>query len=609
MNTRYYLFLCLVWLGMGRWCVQPAAAQDSLYTLKQVQKIYLVHPDSALQLIDAMQERHLFPSWLLDAQRSLVYGGHQHFRLTLEYARAALAHDSLSTYPAIYLRTISNFQEASRHAGEFREGLAWLRKGIDFARTHQNPVAEVSFLYDSAQMYALMGDSAESQRYFQQSMQLAESGDRRLKPYLSFLYGARSRMLGDAGRYAEALALCQKRVELIPSMESMPNIPEGYLNQQYAYVFGDQAYWLACLGRKTEAEAAYRRFRETPGSDHETNLELVARYGMATHQYGRVAERIRMKLNEWEVREDLTPLTRVQYLSWLVKAYEKMGAYPLALQAHKEQTEWADTLQARQLRQEVAEQAALYGLYEQDRIIRLQALEARQTAQRYYLLLAGLVVVCILLWITFDHMRTVKQKNRIMVDKIGKLIVLQDRVDGYEQQIDELKTRLANAASTADRVAASPDEVAAAVEPLPVGTEAYPSAHVTSSPWPKDAPESAIVDVDLAGHILFKRIDQAVKEEQLYLNPDFGRQDLLDRFGVDKNTFSRLIQENTQHSLPQYLANLRVKHAIQVLMQHPNYTLQAVSDESGFANIRSFQRHFKVVTGMTPSEYRQAVVS
>lgn len=432
---------------MGSWSVQSAAAQDSLYTLKQVQKIYLVYPDSALHLIDAMQERRLFPSWLLDAQRSLVYGGQQHFRLTLEYARAALEHDSLATYPAVYLRTISNFQEASRHAGEFRAGLAWLRKGIDFARTHGNPVAEVSFLYDSAQMYALMGDSAEFQRFFQQSMQLAESGDERLKPYLSFLYGARSRMLGDAGRYAEALALCQKRVELIRSMEPMPNIPEGYLNQQYAYVYGNQAYWLACLGRTAEAEAAYRRFKETPGSDHETNLELVARYGMATQQYGRVAERIRMKLNEWEVREDLTPLTRVQYLSWLVKAYEKMGDYRQALQAHKEQAEWADTLQARQLHEEMAEQAVLYGLYEKDRIIQQQVLEAEQATLRFYMLLAGLVGISILLWATYYHMCTVKQKNRLMVKKIGKLIALQDRVDGYEQQIDELKNRLAEAAS------------------------------------------------------------------------------------------------------------------------------------------------------------------
>lgn len=602
MNTRNYLFLCLLWLGIGNWCVQPVAAQDSLYTLKQVQKIYLVYPDSALHLIDTMQERRLFPSWLLDAQRSLVYGGQQHFRLTLEYARAALENDSLATYPALYLRAISSFQEASRHAGEFRAGLAWLRKGIDFARIHKNPVAEVSFLYDSAQMYALMGDSVESQRYFQQSMQLAESGDRRLKPYLSFLYGARSRMLGDAGRYAEALALCQKRVELIRSMESMPNIPEGYLNQQYAYVYGDQSYWLVCLGREEEAEVAYRRFCDTPGSDHETNLELVVRYGMVTHQYERVAERIRMKLNEWEAREDLTPLTRVQYLSWLVKAYEKQGDYRQALQAHKEQTEWADTLQARQLREEVAEQAALYGLYEKDRIIQQQTLEARQATLRFYMLLAGLVVLCILLWVTYYHMRTVKRKNRLMVEKIGKLIVLQDRVDGYEQQIDELKTRLVASSPVKSLVLSASADVKEISESLPD----LSLATLPDNQSPIAATVSVRSESDEPDYRLFKRIDQAVKEEQLYLNPDFGRQDLVERFGIDKNTFSRLIKVYTELSLPQYLANLRVKRAIQVLMQYPNYTLQAVSDESGFSNIRSFQRNFKAVTGMTPSEYRQA---
>lgn len=610
-NMKIYLWIALLWVGGCSLFVHRAAAQDSLFTLKHIQKIHLVYPDSALTLIDGMQRERRYPTWLLDAQRSMVYCSQQHFRLTLEYARAALAHDSLVTYPNVYLRTISNFQDACRHAGEFREGLAWLRKGIAFARLHQQPVSEASFLFDSAQMYALLGDSAEARHYFQQSLQLAESGDERLKPYLSFFYGARSRMLGDLGRYEDALALSEKRLQLIRSMELMPHIPEGYLEQQYAYVYGEQAYWLACLGRLTEAEEAYRRFKETPGSDHETNLELVARYGMATHQYGRVAERIRIKLNEWEAREDLTPLTRVQYLTWLVQAYEKMGDYRQALQAHKEQVEWSDTLQARQLREEVAEQAALYGVYEKDRIIRQQTLEARQATLRFYLLLAGLLVACILLWATYYHMRTIKQKNRLMVDKMGQLIALQHQVDHYEQQLDTLKTHLADTAVEAAPVLSVKAVAAEIAEPLPVSTESNFSSHFTL-PHSQNSDNKQIVDFIESNHPeykLFKRIDQAVKEEKLYLNPNFGRQDILDRFRIDKNTFSRIMQEYAKLSLPQYLADLRVKHAIQVLISQPNYTLQAVSDESGFSNLRSFHRHFKVVTGMTPSEYRQAVVS
>lgn len=55
------------------------------------------------------------------------------------------------------------------------------------------------------------------------------------------------------------------------------------------------------------------------------------------------------------------------------------------------------------------------------------------------------------------------------------------------------------------------------------------------------------------------------------------------------------------------VSNLRIKYAINQLKEHPNYTIQAIADESGFSNLRSFQRIFKAQTGMTPSEYKTAI--
>ena len=40
---------------------------------------------------------------------------------------------------------------------------------------------------------------------------------------------------------------------------------------------------------------------------------------------------------------------------------------------------------------------------------------------------------------------------------------------------------------------------------------------------------------------------------------------------------------------------------------HPNYTIQAISEESGFANTRNFQRLFKAAFDMTPSDYKKIV--
>lgn len=113
----------------------------------------------------------------------------------------------------------------------------------------------------------------------------------------------------------------------------------------------------------------------------------------------------------------------------------------------------------------------------------------------------------------------------------------------------------------------------------------------------KEEAEETSVETD--SH-LFKRMEQIIKEEKLFLNPDLNRQDILNRLPIDKNRFAKIMQENSQTTLPQYLSNLRIKYAINQLKEHPNYTIQAIADESGFSNLRSFQRIFKAKTGMTP---------
>lgn len=48
-------------------------APDSIHTLKHVMKIHVAFPDSALKLLDVMENRKLEKPCLINAQRSLSY--------------------------------------------------------------------------------------------------------------------------------------------------------------------------------------------------------------------------------------------------------------------------------------------------------------------------------------------------------------------------------------------------------------------------------------------------------------------------------------------------------------------------------------------------------
>lgn len=110
-------------------------------------------------------------------------------------------------------------------------------------------------------------------------------------------------------------------------------------------------------------------------------------------------------------------------------------------------------------------------------------------------------------------------------------------------------------------------------------------------------------------HQRFLRFDETVESRKLYTQPGISRDELCRVMGVDRTTFSRIIAEHSGcHNLADYLNRKRMAEAVRLMHLHPNYTLQAIMEESGYSNKMTFIRVFRETHGMTPSEYRQRLV-
>ncbi len=57
-------------------------------------------------------------------------------------------------------------------------------------------------------------------------------------------------------------------------------------------------------------------------------------------------------------------------------------------------------------------------------------------------------------------------------------------------------------------------------------------------------------------------------------------------------------------SLGNYLDYLRLLKALRLLKTHPNYNVEAVAKEAGFASVRTLNRKIQDVVGMTPRQFR-----
>jgi AraC-like DNA-binding protein len=102
--------------------------------------------------------------------------------------------------------------------------------------------------------------------------------------------------------------------------------------------------------------------------------------------------------------------------------------------------------------------------------------------------------------------------------------------------------------------------------------------------------------------------EDLIINKKYFLDPELTLDKIADELNLSKSHVSRLINKELQTSFPDYINQLRIKEA-QYYLKHPdfaNYTLVAIGLEAGFASKTTFNNTFKKVTGMTPSEYRNA---
>ena len=90
------------------------------------------------------------------------------------------------------------------------------------------------------------------------------------------------------------------------------------------------------------------------------------------------------------------------------------------------------------------------------------------------------------------------------------------------------------------------------------------------------------------------------------MSPNLSRDVLVRIVHLNYARFARMIKENTGGNLSGYINNLRLNHAIQLLNEHPNYTMKAIAEDSGFNSMPTFNNLFKKKTGMTPFEFKSA---
>jgi len=104
---------------------------------------------------------------------------------------------------------------------------------------------------------------------------------------------------------------------------------------------------------------------------------------------------------------------------------------------------------------------------------------------------------------------------------------------------------------------------------------------------------------------LFAYLRDFIEREQLFLNPQFERQTLINRTGLSKERIGAAFAQGSGHErLTTLVREMRLDYAVRLMNEQPELTIEQICQASGFANADTFTRNFRAKFGMTPTAYR-----
>jgi AraC-like DNA-binding protein len=127
----------------------------------------------------------------------------------------------------------------------------------------------------------------------------------------------------------------------------------------------------------------------------------------------------------------------------------------------------------------------------------------------------------------------------------------------------------------------------------------------TADEKPEPASERTIDPRDVAA---LGRLNNAMARDQLFLEPELSIGSLAAKIGIPEHQLRGLINRGMGHrNFSSYLTRLRIDHA-KSLLADPDKARQQIlrlSMDSGFASLATFNRAFKALEGITPTEFRK----
>jgi len=453
------------------------------------------------------------------------------------------------------LNSLCNSSELAGHKIEQNE---WLQQLIDLAKQTNNDYYHAMGLGSMAINVFYEGDREKGIQYIKQAIDLLEKtnrpdADHLIHSHLILL----ARLYGEIKDYDNVKKINERNLQLTMQGTRWGSAPSQQLIDRRMALSK-----IASLSTKMQdfqrADSAYTAWKAVQYEGNHTRdyfivdyLKNRGRYTEAIPIYNTLIDRIRQQGD--------TLGEMMNTAKWgLAEVYHKMGNYEQAANLYEQVLDIQDTLKSRKARNTAMELAAIYHDKEQEQIIIRQ--DAENTRQRHILAIGMLALfsVTVLAIITLMHNRSIKRKNRFLAQQITDAVKYKKM---YREEI--IKQAQTNVETPQDPNTLSDEQ-------------------------------------------LFQHIHEVIVQEQLFLDPNFGRQTIMDRFQLSKERVGAVFSKGSEHAkMSNYVQQLRLEYAARLLTTELDKNIVEIASECGFSSSTYFTNCFRQHFGIRPTEFRR----
>lgn len=554
---------------------------DSLLTEDYLYEYTFTDFSKAQRIIEQMRAQKKLSQYRLDIAEGDLYFNTGRYHQGLRYYKRAFESETVQKNDTEYMDVVHRMISSYDCLHEEEKQACYTELLLEKARACGDKAMEAVALFNMGKMLYYQEDKERGYGLIHEGIALMENGDYKYKyDNLRYNYHTLLILLQRDGRFEEALKVLDDLERVIGcSSEGLPLI-DGLAQKERKTLLAQRAVLFNYLKQYDRAERAYQEWTEIGGAYTKDDY-LIIPYLMGQQRYKEAIQLCNPRERFLVDHRDTINYHMMTLKRTLGEIYDASGDHKQAAIYFKALAVLTDSLKRREQQSAAMDLAIANDVYEKER-----QLEAQDTQIRIHniLLVSALIIVLLLvvmLWRNMYYMRTIRHKNKVMVNTVAGMLAYKERLIRTDNQRDY-----------------PPPPPASCLGERILELETKADISPQDSAGENDSGKRTVE--------LFELLERKISEQQLFLNPNLSRGDLMRLINVSKNQIAQIIQAGTGTNLAGYLNGLRMEYAARLLIRYPEYTINAIAHEAGIPNVSSFHRLFRTQFGMTPSEFRKA---